>query len=55
MWDYEYQLGRCYYNLALDAQLARRWDAMLANDEKAIEILEQVLGGGIWAGPFRSL
>ncbi len=39
-------MGRCYYNLALDAQLARRWDAVLANDEKAIEILEQLVGKG---------
>ena len=46
VWDYAYQLGRCYYNLALDAQLARRWDAMLTNDEKAIEILEHLVGRG---------
>jgi serine/threonine-protein kinase len=46
VWDYAYQLARCYYSLALDAQLERRWDAMLTNDEKAIEILEQLVGRG---------
>jgi eukaryotic-like serine/threonine-protein kinase len=46
VWEYAYQLGRCYHSLALDAQLGRRWDAMLTNDEKAIEILEQLVGRG---------
>ena len=41
-----YQLGRSYHNLAEDAQLEHRWDAMLANDEKAIEILEQLVRKG---------
>jgi tetratricopeptide (TPR) repeat protein len=46
VWDYAYQLGRCYLRLAMDAQLSRRWDAMLTNDEKAIEILEHLVGRG---------
>jgi tetratricopeptide (TPR) repeat protein len=46
VWEYAYQLGRCYHNLALDAQFVRRWDAMLTNDEKAIEILERLVGKG---------
>jgi hypothetical protein len=32
--------------LALDAQAERRWDAMLNIDEKAIEILERLVGSG---------
>jgi tetratricopeptide (TPR) repeat protein len=46
VWEYAYQLGRSYHNLAEDAQLARRWDAMLTNDEKAIEILEHLVRRG---------
>jgi tetratricopeptide (TPR) repeat protein len=46
VWEYAYQLGRCYHSLALAAQLARRWDAMLTNDEKAIEILENLVSRG---------
>jgi serine/threonine-protein kinase len=46
VWEYAYQLGRCYHNLALAAKLARRWDAMLTSDEKAIEILERLLSRG---------
>ena len=46
VWEYAYQLGRCYHSLALVAQLERRLDAMLTNDERAIEILENLLGRG---------
>jgi tetratricopeptide (TPR) repeat protein len=46
VWEYAYQLGRCYHSLAQVAQLGRRWDAMLTNDEKAIEILEDLVGRG---------
>ena len=46
VWEYAYQLGRSYHNLAEDAQLEHRWDAMLANDGKAIAILEQLVRKG---------
>jgi tetratricopeptide (TPR) repeat protein len=46
VWDYAYELGRCYQNLALDAQRAGRLDAALTNGEKAIEILEHLVGRG---------
>jgi tetratricopeptide (TPR) repeat protein len=46
VWEYAYQLGRCYHNLAHVAQHPRRWDAMLTNDDEAIEILEHLVGRG---------
>ncbi len=46
VWEYAFQLGRCYHHLALEAQVAGRSDAALANSDKAIEILERVVGGG---------
>jgi serine/threonine protein kinase/tetratricopeptide (TPR) repeat protein len=46
VWEYTYELGRCRHNLASDAQLAGRSDVALANGEKAIEILEQLVGRG---------
>ena len=46
VWEYAYYLGRCYYSLAMDAQLKRRWDDLLTNDEKAIEVLEHLVGRG---------
>ena len=46
VWEYAHQLGRCYHSLALAAQLARRWDAMLTSDERAIEILENLVSRG---------
>jgi serine/threonine protein kinase/tetratricopeptide (TPR) repeat protein len=46
VWEYTYDLGRCRHNLASDAQLAGRSDAALANSEKAIEILEQLISRG---------
>jgi hypothetical protein len=30
----------------MDAQLKRRWDDLLTNDEKAIEVLERLVGRG---------
>ena len=46
VWEYAYYLGHCYYSLAMDAQLKRRWDDLLTNDEKAIEVLEHLVGRG---------
>jgi tetratricopeptide (TPR) repeat protein len=46
VWEYAYQQGRCYHNLAQVAQLEHRWDAMLTYDERAIEILEHLVGRG---------
>ena len=46
VWEYAYYLGHCYYSLAMDAQLKRRWDELLTNDEKAIEVLEHLVGRG---------
>ncbi|MGO9464276.1 MAG: protein kinase domain-containing protein [Isosphaeraceae bacterium] len=46
VWEYAYQLGRCYHSIAQVAHLAHRWDAMLTNDDRAIEILENLVGRG---------
>jgi eukaryotic-like serine/threonine-protein kinase len=46
VWEYTYELGRCRHKLASDAQLAGRSDDALANGDKAIEILEQLISRG---------
>src|SRR5262249_57043900 len=46
VWEYAYLTGRTRRGLVLDAQLAGRSDAALAEAGKAIEILEQVISRG---------
>jgi tetratricopeptide (TPR) repeat protein len=46
VWEYACELARCHYNLALGAQAAGRLDAALTSGDKAVEILQQVVGKG---------
>ena len=46
VWEYAYQLGRCYHSLALNAHRTLRWDDVLAHDEKAVKILEDLVSRG---------
>jgi tetratricopeptide (TPR) repeat protein len=43
---YEHDLGRCYLDLAMTADLAGRSEAVLPRLDKAIDILEKVVGKG---------
>jgi serine/threonine protein kinase len=46
VWEYTWQLGRCYSSLAGVARFAGQLDVALTNGDKAIEILEHVVGKG---------
>jgi serine/threonine-protein kinase len=48
--EYGFEVGRAYRYLALDADLAGQPDAALARLNKAIEILERVVGRGYGQG-----
>jgi serine/threonine protein kinase len=48
--QYAYDVGRCYYELALTADTAGRTDAALARFDKAIAIIEEVVAKGFQPG-----